>query len=284
MKQIIDIFKTEKPLIGALHFPPLLGYPEFTSMGEVLDFSLQNAKTLERAGFDAIIVENNYDVPHQIKVGPETVAAMTYLTDQITQAVSIPTGMSVLWNSFEAALSIAKVTGAQFVRVPVFVDQVKTSYGRIEGEPEKTTAFRQKIGAEDVLLFTDIQVKHSKLLNVRPIGEAAVETKQKGADAVIVTGKWTGDAPKLDDLRETRQAVGVDFPIIIGSGATVENINHLLQYADGVIVGTALKAEPIKSKEEQVNLVEHNVPINLEKSKLFTEKFRKATRMYTIQQ
>ena len=284
MKQIVNIFKTEKPLIGALHFPPLLGYSEFTSMEDVLDFSLQNAKTLEQAGFDAIIVENNYDVPHQIKVGPETVAAMTYLTGRIVRAVSVPIGVSALWNSFEAGLSIAKVTGAQFIRVPVFVDQVETSYGRVDGEPEKTIAFRQKIGAENVLLFTDIQVKHSKLLNIRPIGEAAIEAKQKGANAVIVTGKWTGDAPVLENLRETRQAVGTDFPIIVGSGATVENIEHLLRYADSVIVGTALKAGPIKSKEEQVNLIEHSVPIDLEKSKLFTEKFRKGVRKYTAQQ
>lgn len=273
-----DLFKTDKPLIGALHFPPLLGYSEFSSMEQILEFSLRNARALEQAGFDGIIVENNYDVPHQIKVGPETIAAMVHLTDHIIQTVSVPVGISVLWNSFEAGLSIAKVTGAQLIRVPVFVDQVETSYGRVDGEPEKVVSFRTKIGAKDVLLFTDIQVKHSKLLNIRPIGEAAIEAKQKGADAVIVTGKWTGDAPVLDDLQETRQAVGADFPIIIGSGATVENVSQLLQYADGVIVGTALKGGSIKSKEEQVNLVEHDVPIDLEKSMFFVGEFKKVVK------
>jgi len=106
MENLIKIFKTKKPLIGALHFPPLLGYPKFTSMDEILKFSLQNARTLEQAGFDAIIVENNYDTPHHIKIGPETVAAMTCLADRIVQNVSIPVGISALWNSFEAGLSV----------------------------------------------------------------------------------------------------------------------------------------------------------------------------------
>jgi len=272
---VFNVFKTKKPLIGAVHFPPLPGFEGFTSLDQVLEFSLKNAKVLERAGFDAIIVENNYDLPHKIKVGTETVEAMNYLTQEIVKQVSIPVGISVLWNSFEAALTIAESAGGKFIRVPVFVDRVETSYGRIEGEPEKVIEVRCRLGAESVLLFTDVQVKHSALLNVRPIGEAAREAVEKGSDGLIVTGKWTGDAPVLDDLRDVRQAVGYDFPIIVGSGATVGNINQLMQYADGVIVGTALKAEMPKTREEHVNLLEHHVPIDLKKAREFVQYFRK---------
>jgi len=275
MNNLSQVFNTANPLIGALHFPPLLGFEGFTSFEQILDFSLNNAKILEQAGFDGIIVENNYDLPHAIKVGPETVAAMTYLTEKIIKAISIPVGVSMLWNSFEAGLSVAKVTGAKFIRVPVFVDQVETSYGVVEGEPEATISFRGKIDGHDILLFTDIQVKHSKLLNVRPIGEAAKEAVAKGSDGIIVTGKLTGDAPILSDLEQTRQAVGDDFPIIIGSGATKDNINQLLKYANGVIVGTAIKSEPPKSKEEHVNLLGPYVPIDLEKALEFAREYAK---------
>ncbi len=273
MNKLQNLFGKSKYLIGALHFPPLPGFAGFTSIEEILSFSLNNAKVLEEAGFDGIIVENNYDLPHQIKVGPETVAAMTYLTQKIMEEIKIPIGISVLWNSYRTGLSIAKVVGAKFIRVPVFIDQVETSYGVIEGDAKDVLEFRRKIEAEDVLLLTDVQVKHSTLLNVRPIAEAATEAVKEESDGIIVTGKWTGDAPNLEKLADTRQAVGKDFPVIVGSGATKENIQKLLQFSDGVIVGTALKQGEVQTKEQQTNLLPAQAPIDLEKAVEFVQAF-----------
>ncbi len=254
-----------------VHFPPLLGYKNFPGLKVCLKKSLNDAKTLEKGGVDGIIVENNYDFPHKIFVGSETITCMTYLTEEIVKSVSVPVGINVLWNDYKASLSIAKVVGAKFVRVPVFVDSVQTQYGKILAQPKEVISFRKKIGASDVLLFTDIQVKHAKPLERKSISQSAKEAIKSGSDALIITGKWTGDAPDISEVTQARKAVGKKFPILIGSGATKENVTFLLQYANGVIVGTSLKTGQIRSKREEVNLKPWHERISLKKAREFVE-------------
>jgi hypothetical protein len=236
----MKLFKEKNPIIGSLHFSPLLGYEGFENINKILDCALLDLKSFEEGGVNGIILENNYDLPHKIKVGPETVASMTYLANEIIKKTRLPVGISVLWNDYESALSIAKICNAKFVRVPVFVDSVKTSFGKIIANPKKVIDFRKKIGAEDILLFTDIHVKHAKMLKEKSIEQSVNEAIKKGSDGIIITGKWTGNAPNLDDLRKARLAAG-NFPILIGSGASKENIKSLLKYANSAIVSTSLK-------------------------------------------
>lgn len=267
-----QIFKKKNGvIIGAIHFPPLLGYSESPNFKISLNNALKDLKAFENGGVDGIIFENNYDIPHKETVGPETVAMMTSLGEKIKKETSLPVGVSVLWNDFRAALSISKTIGAKFIRIPVFVDKVKTDYGVITGDSKAVKDFQKKIGAEDITLLTDIQVKHAEILNKRPIEKSALEAIRNGTDALIVTGKWTGDAPNLDELAAVRKSVA-DFPIIIGSGADENNIDDLLKYANGAIVSTSLKAGNQNKKE--VNLKTWKQRIDKNKVKKFIQKIR----------
>ena len=111
--------------------------------------------------------------------------------------------------------------------------------------------FRKKISAENIALFTDIQVKHAKLLKKRPIEESALEAIKLGSDGLIITGKWTGQAPEIEKLEAVRKAVG-DFPIFVGSGADKDNLKSLFKYANGAIVSTSLKRGSAKKSEVNV--------------------------------
>ncbi len=153
-----------KPVIGAVHFLPIAGYGTYAEE-EIIVAALQDLTALEAGGVDAVIYENNYDVPHRIFVSPETVAMMTRLISRLGIRTRLPFGVSVLWNDYRAALTIAKSTGGSFIRVPVFVDHVATNYGDINGKPADVVAYRTYLQAEHVKLFTDIHVKHSKLKN-----------------------------------------------------------------------------------------------------------------------
>ncbi len=232
------VFGTRNPIIGAVHFSPMIGYQGFEGTDFVLRKALIDLKAFEKGGVDAVIIENNYDLPHKIIVGTETVAIMTFLANELKKFTTLPLGINVLWNDYEAVLSIASVVGLKFVRIPVFVDNVRTSFGDIFGKAEEVISYRQRIQAEEVALFTDIQVKHAQMLELKPIGLSAQQAIEAGSDALIVTGRWTGDAPKVDDLEETRKAVG-SFPILVGSGVTIGNVPILLEFADGMIVSTS---------------------------------------------
>lgn len=238
--------------------------------------ALKDLKTLESGGVDAVIIENNYDTPHKIFVGPETVNDMKFLGADVASSTKLTVGVSVLWNDYKAALSIAKTIKAKFIRIPVFVDKVKTNYGIVVGSPDDVLEYRKKIKAEDIALFVDIQVKHAELLNKRHIEESAMEAIKSGADALIVTGKWTGDAPELTKLMAVRKAVG-DFPILIGSGTDEKNIKDLFKYANGAIVSTSLKEG--SAKKGEINVKTWQQRINQTKVRKLIAKIKKNSRL-----
>ena len=244
------IFNMDKPIIGALHFMPLLGIDGFESLDVILENAVKDARALEEGGIDGIIFENNYDLPHKIDVGPETVASMTYLCNELRKEISVPHGISVLWNDYKAALSIANATKGKFVRVPVFVDSVKTDFGTILAKPDEVTGYRSKLGMDKIGIFTDIQVKHATMLQDRPIAESAIDAQKHGSDVLILTGKWTGDAPDMAKLMEARKASDID--IIVGSGFDASNAASILEYSDGAIVSTSLKEGAVVIGERNV--------------------------------
>lgn len=266
--------KKGKIVIGMVHFPPLLGYKDFPGIKKCLEKSLKDAETLEKGGVDSIIFENNYDIPHKSFIETEAIVCMTFLVSEVIKSISLPIGLNVLWNDYKTAFSIAKICGARFIRVPVFIDSVETDYGKVIAEPERVISFREKIGASDVVIFADIHVKHAKMLEQKTISESARQAVEKGSDAIILTGEWTGQAPNVADLIEARKTVGKDFPILIGSGATKENVDILLKYADGIIIGTSLKTGMSRPRKEEVNIKPWEENIDLEKTKKFVEKVR----------
>ena len=73
----------------------------------------------------------------------------------------------------------------------------------------------------------------------RSLGEQARDAAWFDADALIVTGSRLADPPLPDDLRRVREATAL--PVVAGSGVRSDNLAAILEYADAVIVGSALK-------------------------------------------
>lgn len=262
MTNLYKIFKKNKNIIiGAIHFPPLFGYKNFPGYEVALTNAMDDLDAFYKGGVDGIIIENNYDIPHKIFVEKETIDLMVRLGKEIKNKTKIPLGVSVLWNDYKSALLIAKNIGGEFIRVPVFVDGVKTDYGNIFADPKSVLEYRKEINAENIALFTDIHVKHAELLNKRAIEESALDAVKFGSDALIITGKWTGDAPNLKELERVRIAVK-DFPILVGSGADKENIKNLFKYANGAIVSTFLKEGDVKEGEVNVKTWQQRIDKN----------------------
>lgn len=240
------MFERKKSVvIGMVHCAPLLGYDNFPGFKTVKRKFLQDLKALVRGGVDAIMIENNYDLPHYEYAKKSTIPHLTELCLEARKITKKPLGLCVLWNDYEAALSIAKIAEFNFVRIPVFVDKVKTDYGIFKGKAEECMKFRKEIDAENILIFADVQVKHAKHLIKRPLNEAVKDAIRSRADAVIITGKWTGDAPSEGDVLEAKKSSSV--PVILGSGITPENIKKY-SHIDGFIIGTYFKGE----KKEEV--------------------------------
>ncbi|NNE90341.1 MAG: BtpA/SgcQ family protein [Verrucomicrobiales bacterium] len=212
-------------------------------MEEVIKSAVSDAKAIMEGGFDAVIVENFGDTPFfKTAVPPETVAAMTRAAVEIRREIegSIPLGFNVLRNDPAAALGLCAVCDGDFIRVNVHTGAMLTDQGIIEGDAAATVRKRDQICPE-AGIFADILVKHATPLAPISIEQAAKDTWHRGkADALIISGTGTGEATDLADLKAVREAVP-EAQILVGSGATAGNAKELLEFADGLIVGTSLK-------------------------------------------
>jgi uncharacterized protein len=225
-----------------ISLPPLPGSEGAAALSATLDAALADLAALEGAGASAVLVENDFDRPHQLTVGPEVVAAMTRVTAEVVARANVPVGVQVLLNDWRASLAVAHAARARFVRLDFFVDRARIKADVIEPEPTAVLAYRAAIGAEQVALFTDIQVKYSEPLEPgKPLALSAQQAAEHAADAVVVTGSATGVAPSTIDLAAARTA---GIPVLIGSGLSRENAAELLPHSSGAIVGTALRGGP----------------------------------------
>jgi len=103
--------------------------------------------------------------------------------------------------------------------------------------------FRKAIGAQGIRVLADIKKKHCShaITDDLSIGQCAQAAQFNGADGVIVAGAHTAEPASVAEVREASGACGLD--VLVGSGATTQNVGDLLKVADGVIVGSALKQE-----------------------------------------
>jgi uncharacterized protein len=250
-------------IIGMIHLESLLGYPQHKNMEYVLENAKKDAKQLLEGGVDGILIENTYDDPHTKKVGPEIISAYTRVALEIKKMTNIPLGICVLWNDYKAALSIAKIVDANFIRIPIFIEAAVTASGIIEGEPYEVMKFRKQINAENIKIYTDIQVKHAGHIAQRDILDTALEAIDFKSDGIIITGQRTGDQPIISQLKKIRENIP-NSNIIIGSGTNISNVNELAKYANIAIVGTYFKTNGRIDCEKVKKLMDE---INIEKNK-----------------
>ncbi len=242
MNLLQHLFKTPHPVIGVVHLLPLPTSPRWGGDLEwVIAQAEQAATALAAGGVDGILVENFYDAPFaKDRVDAAVVSAMTAVVQRLKMLVSLPIGINVLRNDGYSALAIAACVGAQFIRVNVLCGAMVTDQGIIEGNAHRLLRYRRELGA-DIKIFADVLVKHAQPLSPVSLEAAIADTVERGlADAIVLSGWATGKPPLLEDLKLARQ-VAPQVPLLIGSGATAENIGNLIRHADGVIVASSLK-------------------------------------------
>ncbi len=238
------IFGVNKPIIGMVHLLGLPGAPKYDSKTGIegnLEWAMSDAMTLQKGGVNAVMFCNEFDVPYAKKVGPETVAAMTYLVSRVTKEISIPHGISVLFDFF-ATVAVAKATHADFARV-ILTGAYAGDYGILDTFGPELLRYRKAIDAERVKLFANISGEFAAPIAPRPIELSAKGAVFVGlADALIVQGPMTGMAPEVEDIKKVKEIVQ-DVPVLAGTGVRVDNVADVLRYADGAIVGTSLKVD-----------------------------------------
>ena len=215
-------------VIGMVHCLPLPGTTGYRgSVEEIYRQAVQDARTLEESGVDAVIVENMGDDPFGVTLDLIQRTTLAVAAQKVRDAVHIPVGVDAAFCDWEASLSIAYSTGCQFVRIPVFVDTVEFYGGLITPCAKECMRYRHLMGMDSVMVLADIQVKHTNML----LPHVSIEQSAKNAAACGAV------------------------PVIAGSGVNAANIGEQLKIADGAIIGSSLKEGGIVSNPISGRLV-----------------------------
>ncbi|MEB3788525.1 MAG: BtpA/SgcQ family protein [Desulfurococcales archaeon] len=277
-----DIFGKCKPVIGVVHLPPLPGsygyrrrpypYPHGKKMGieSIIEYAVNEALKYEKAGFDAIIVENYGDKPYKMRVGAGETAAMARIVSEVRKALSIPVGVNILRNSPYEALYVAHISGASFIRVNSLCETRASVEGLIEPSVKQLAQAITELDIYDdimegkISVLADINVKHSypiyETYNIKLTVRDCIDRAGFPIKSMIITGPSTGYAPEVEYVEEIAGIIREHGArAIVGSGIRPENIARFWRLADGFIVGTSVKlgeeTENVVSIEKAEDLV-----------------------------
>lgn len=212
------LFPTGKPVFGMLH----LGGD---SPGDRLSTAMREARIMDEAGFDAVIVENYFGDVRDVEA---VLGAMS------GASLRCRVGINVLGDT-ERAFVLADKYRADFI-------QVDSVCGHLP--PEEDLAYGRRLSElralSDAVLLGGVRFKYMPVRSGRSEAED-LRIGRARCDAIVVTSDATGQPTDMDKVCRFRDAIGPDMPLLIGAGLTPENVAERFSVADGGIVGSWLK-------------------------------------------
>lgn len=244
LEKHLEIFKTEKPIIGCLHLMPMPGTPYYDSSITIehqIERIKREAKILMDLGYDAVVFANEGDRPYLTEVGPEVIATYVRIVSAVIPDLTIPYGCGVLIDP-KATIAVANAIGAKFVRTYVS-NTYEGTFGHQSFSPAEIFRYRKNIEAEDVNVYTYFEAHAGICLDTRDLNsQVSSGFAALPINGMLIGGPRAGLPPEASTLAQTKEQFP-DYPLILGSGGNPDNIKELLQYADGVIIGTNIKKD-----------------------------------------
>lgn len=247
-----ELFGNPKPVIAMIHLQPLPGSPMYRGqpVEELIEQALRDAELLKEGGVDGLMVENFGDRPFlkPERIGHETTAVLAVVAREVIRSTGLPTGISCLANGAVPAIAASVASGAKWIRVNCWANAYIADEGFIEAAAPVALRYMRYLGADNIRVFADVQVKHGShfIVSDRPFEEQVRDVEFFGADAVVVSGSRTGEETPVERVLAAKKATAL--PVLVGSGLRPENAGRLLRAADGAIVGSYLRkdGDPLK--------------------------------------
>ncbi len=231
----LRVFSARPLVIAALHLPDF-GKLRDRSMSWLEDYVATNARVFAQAGIPYVKLQDQTREAGPMR--PDALA-MTAALGRFLKAEVPEIGLGIIVEAHDpqASLSIAHATGADFVRLKVFVGQAMTAQGPRTGMGTQALAFRTRLGRDDIAILADVHDRTAVPMSSETPEFAAEWAQKTGADGLILTGAdWADSLARIRKARET----GIKRPILLGGSVTEGNVAEALALCDGVIVSTAL--------------------------------------------
>lgn len=231
----LRIFKKWPLVIAALHVPDYAQSRDL-SVAWYEDYVITNARVFAAAGIPWIKLQD------QTKTEGDATAdtlAMTTSLARLLRAEVPEVGLGIIIEAHDpkAAIAVGHASGADFVRLKVFVGGAMTAQGPRLGLGASAVGYRAELQCTDIAILADVHDRTAIPLSGESQPFAAEWAVKTGADGLVITGSSFEDT--LERIAAVR-AHGIRRPILIGGSVTDTNVGAALESADGVVVSSAL--------------------------------------------
>ncbi len=139
--------------------------------------------------------------------------------------------MDYLWDP-KLPLAVGMATGGSFVR-EVFTGVYESDMGLWNTDVATMLRYRHNIYADHIKVFYNVTPEFASLLGTRSVGDRAKSAVVSSlADGILVSGMTAGMEPRMDILKEVKEAVGDSVPVLLNTGGKAENIKDYLAIAE----------------------------------------------------
>lgn len=243
-RMLEEWFGVSKPVIAMAHFPALPGTPRYDvqlGLNGLICRMEKDVQALLEGGVDSIMFCNEDDRPYSFRADFEAIAVITRVITEL-HPKDRPFGVDFLWDA-KAALAIAKATGASYIR-EVVTGVYESDMGLWAPDAAGLYRYRRQIDAENVRIFANVAPEFASPLGSRSVAQRARSAVVSSlVDAILIAGPMAGAEPDFSLVKEAKEAVSEAIPVLLNTGARVDNIYKYLQVTDGVIVGSSLKKD-----------------------------------------
>ena len=221
-----ELFKEKKPIIGMIH---LAGH----SREDKHQRALEELAIFDEYKVDGAIIENYHG----------DVQDVYDLLKHTQHDYNLIKGVNILGRP-ELGFQFAREFGAKFVQF----DSVQSTDIIIEEYNQERDLYR------DILVLGGVRFKYTTPTGL-PLKQDLYETIPR-VDAIVTTGAGTGKETPLQKLKSFKELMN-GFPLVVGAGVTLNNLEDQLKVADGAIIGsyfkphgnTELKIDKIRVRE-----------------------------------
>lgn len=238
------VFGAKKPVIGMVHLGALPGSPLYDAKGgpdALIETAARDLDALQMAGFDAVMFGNENDRPYEFAVDTASTATMAYVIGRLRDKIRIPFGVNVLWDPM-STVALAAATGAAFVR-EIFTGTYASDMGPWTPDAGKAMRYRDRLARSDLAMLFNVSAEFAHSLDQRSLPDRARSAVFSSIpDAVLVSGQITGEAAALSDLEAVKKVLP-NTPVMANTGVKHATVADVLKFADGCIVGSALKVD-----------------------------------------
>lgn len=217
-RNILEMWNVSKPIIGMIHLKGDSALSRF-------ERAIAEINMMIECGIDAVLIENYFGGVEDVE------KVLKYINKN---PIFIPYGVNVLGNPRKAfELS---TYGANFIQIDSVVGHLPPDQDELFGEV--INALRT---TTDAALIGGVRFKYQPYLSGRDL-EEDLKIAMDRCDGIVVTGAGTGLETDLEKIRQFRQVIS-DFPLIVGAGLNLKNLESQLDIADAGIVGSYLKED-----------------------------------------